>query len=74
MLSIERGDVVQRRMPWDGSKQAGLPYGPVLAVVQTFPVESYSVVQLSDGRHEFDFNLQKLPSRFEYCTPQQRAG
>ena len=74
MLSMQPGDVVRRRKPWDGSKEAGIPYGPVLTVLKTYPLESYSVCKLSDGRHEFDFNLQRRPTTFECSSSDRRAG
>ena len=57
MLKV--GDNVRRRQLWDGSERAGNPVGPLLTIVKAYPVETFAIYQLADGRSEFEFNLCK---------------
>ena len=60
LIQLHRGDIVQRTHPWDGSANAGMPYGPSLIVKDIYPHEPYALCVLSDGKSEFEFNLQKF--------------
>ena len=59
MNKFNVGDAVRRRQPWDGSEESGAPSGPVLSVTKVYPCDTFTICELSDGRSEFDFNLNK---------------
>ena len=62
--------LVRRRHPFDGTPQAGKPYGPELTVEKiedhdfgNFRIERGVKFYLSDGTVEFMWNLCKVPKR-----------
>jgi hypothetical protein len=75
MIGIQVGDIVRRRHPWDGTMRAGVPAGPALKVLKVYPCDTFSICQLSDGRNEFEFNLNKQSTvDFESAHNSRRAA
>lgn len=60
LIQLYVGDLVRRTHPWDGSEQAGMPVGPLLTVRKIYPNEPYAICELSDGKTEFECNLEKF--------------
>jgi len=59
--------LVRRRHPFDGTPEAGKPYGPILTVTKiedhdfgNFRIERGVKFHLSDGTVEFVWNLSKV--------------
>jgi hypothetical protein len=59
MIELYIGDLVRRTHPWDGSVNAGSPVGPLLMVRKIYPNEPFAICELSDGKTEFECNLEK---------------
>jgi hypothetical protein len=59
-IRLRHGDFVRRVHPWDGSREAGTPVGPLLSVRKVHPLEPVAVCELSDGRSEFECNLERF--------------
>lgn len=59
LLQLYVGDMVRRIHPWDGSVKAGTPVGPLLTVKKIYPHEPFAICELSDGRSDFECNLEK---------------
>lgn len=64
-IQLYTGDMVRRVHPWDGSAKAGKPCGPLLIVQKIYPLEPFAIVELSDGRTEFECNLEKYEVSLE---------
>ena len=58
-LQLRIGQRVRRINFWDGRDEAQ-PTGPELTITQLFPSENFVICKLSDGRHDFEFNLVPL--------------
>ena len=56
-IQLRIGQRVRRINSWDGRGMEGQPSGPELTITQIFPGEDFLICRLSDGRHEFEFNL-----------------
>ncbi|HYG74910.1 MAG TPA: hypothetical protein VEK08_07900 [Planctomycetota bacterium] len=59
-LNLYVGDAVRRIHPWDGSAKAGTPVGPLLWIKKIYPHEPYAMLELSDGKMEFECNIEKF--------------
>jgi len=59
LLNLYVGDAVRRIHPWDGSTKAGTAIGPLLTIKKIYPHEPFAMVELSDGKSEFECNLEK---------------
>ena len=59
LIQLYVGDMVRRMRPWDGSATEGQPAGPLLTIKKIYPHEPYAICELSDGRSEFECNLEK---------------
>jgi hypothetical protein len=73
MVGIQTGDIVQRRHPWDGTARAGQPAGPELIVLKVYSCDTFSICCLSDGKSEFEFNLNKQ-SAVDFHTAHHRKA
>ncbi len=71
MNTFSVGDAVRRRRPWDGTENSGAPSGPVLTVLKIYSCDTFEICELSDGRSEFGFNLNK---QSWYMTFAQKAA
>jgi hypothetical protein len=60
MIQLYVGDLVRRTHPWDGSEHAGMAVGPLLMVKKIYPHDPFAICELSDGKTEFECNLEKF--------------
>jgi hypothetical protein len=72
-MELRVGNRVRRIQAWDRSGMEGRATGPELTVMQVFPGQDFSICKLSDGRHEFEFNLVKQDN-FSFAEAAQCAA
>ena len=69
-LELRIGQRVRRIQSWERAGMEGQPTGPELTIVNVFPGADFAICKLSDGRHEFEFNL--VASAFSFAQTNAR--
>lgn len=56
-MELRVGQKVRRINAWERTGMEGEATGPELEITHVYPGQDFSICRLSDGRHEFEFNL-----------------